>query len=360
MESGEVCCKSGCTNTLSGSPTQTTRQKCEEMGKEEGMIGKDADIFNTDNCDSENMMCKPKPSGGSLLDKEPIPDSDQYCCVYGCIQQPISRPGETGCTGDFIEGKDDYCEDGKWTSRTKFVALQLIAMAETVAENDYVIFCDSAVNALNVNPPSGTNNFCVLTYGDNKVVFGTSLNSDIGSNEFSELIGATNCNVADDGQYHVCDGNKAWYNEKIQSIIYSNEEIPVERINFLEKSLTFLKTPFKTLFGKIPSLESFVDKLTKFDKLYLSVKGTKEIKGVIESITIGGTPTNNLVIEYKNLGISICDDFIDEYDINKEDVDIRCDSSSNNYYVTAEVSGLSSSDLDEMWKDLTAKLRPSS
>jgi len=286
-------------------------------------------------------------------------------------------------TGQVNRGKDHYCENGEWTSKTKFVALQLLEMAE---DNDYVLFCDSAVNTLN-NPdpfPENTNNFCVLTY-DNKVIFGTSLNrqqeeEDTFSalTEFLNLIDVENCDNAisddgGDGRYLKCNNNdKVFYNKKTQSIIYIKQGSTAGTLNPITSIINSIKDTFNSIINSIknkidkgeiraPAGKSFLGGIKKFDKLYLSFiengDNDKTISGAIESTTINEITTKNLIIKYKNFDTNICN-FITKYNERNDELNIGCSKVATTYYVLAQ--GIEESDPEIIWKDLTAKLRPSS
>jgi hypothetical protein len=253
-------------------------------------------------------------------------------------------------------------------------------------DNDYVLFCDSAVNTLN-NPdpfPENTNNFCVLTY-DNKVIFGTSLNrqqeeEDTFSalTEFLNLIDVENCDNAisddgGDGRYLKCNNNdKVFYNKKTQSIIYIKQGSTAGTLNPITSIINSIKDTFNSIINSIknkidkgeiraPAGKSFLGGIKKFDKLYLSFiengDNDKTISGAIESTTINEITTKNLIIKYKNFDTNICN-FITKYNERNDELNIGCSKVATTYYVLAQ--GIEESDPEIIWKDLTAKLRPSS
>ena len=90
-----------------------------------------------------------------------------------------------------------------------------------------------------------------------------------------------------------------------------------------------------------------------FDRLYLSKKGTKEIRGAVE-----GRGIKNLVLEYENFDSNICTStnlFDDKY--GSIFSGIKCEKDGNTYYVLAQGTDSYEIDPDEIWNDLTAKLR---
>ncbi len=298
---------------------------------------------------------------------------DDQCLVnpIGDFDDNDNPDGDPQCITDAQFVEDDYCENGEWSSRTKFVALQLIDIAK---ENDYIIFCDNAENSLNTlryligdklaeNFVSEeiANNFCVLIYNNN-VIIGTSLDSPIEEdNTFLKSISVGNCDDAliDDGQYHKCNIENAWYNNNTQSIIYSKQTVSIKPTNFLTIFTNFIKEPFARIINSIkgsveePVDESFVGGLKKFDKLYMGKQGNKAIRGAIES-----TELRNLVIEYQNFNTDICK-YIDEYNEKNKDTSsgIVCSKKDNTYYVLAQGTESTKLDPEKIWNDLTSKLR---
>ena len=266
--------------------------------------------------------------------------------------------------------EDNYCEDGTWSSRTKLIALQLL----DIPSGDYILFCGDYESALNnfdyiVKDSKNaqdyitdkTNNYCILIY-DTKVVFGTTLNQEIntGDYEFTDVID-TDCDGAldDNGKYNQCTTDKAWYNEKFKSIIYSNYSISLSDINFADQFLNFFKNPFSTLVNNLngtitpPYDQSFVEGLKKFNRLYMNKKGTKSISGVLE-----GSQFKNLVLEYKNFNTDICTIIADYNGANNDSYSgIVCNKDGTNHNILAQGSTFTTLDPATIWLDLTAKLR---
>jgi len=313
------------------------------------------------------------------------PDPDQ--CLFdinGDSQDNNNPDGRPQCISNGQFKNDDYCENGNWTSRTKFVALQFIQIA---GANDHIILCDTAENTLNnlnyqiqgqlaltLVTSDKTNNFCTLIINDD-VLIGTSFNKPITDPDiisFLQSIGVDNCNTAalnTDGQYHPCNNNKAWYNLRLNSIIYSDETFNIGPANFFEIFINFLRNPFRTIINIIsgtvdlvPAPIFFVDSLDKFERLYLSKTANKEIRGSIE-----GKDFKNLVIEYVNFDTDICDS-IDEFNHQRTSDSfsgVECSrenpscTTSCNYYVVAQGSSSTNLNPDDIWNDLTSKLRVS-
>ncbi len=330
---------------------------------------------------------------------------DNFCC--GDDEKEIMKEGfddvcfitEKDCysyvddayynEGGYVE--DDYCEDGGITSRTKMVFLQLLDIANQVSPDDYVLFCDYFENSLNYylyvlweeslgEYLEWANNICVLKLPE-QVIFGTSLNQPIneGAHPFIyTLDGITNCNNAiddNDGDFHQCSGgdSKAWYNSKMQSVIYSREDIynlPSDfDLDFWGAFRTFLKNPFQTIFDFLMGLfeqegeledYGFINSTKRFSRIYLNRKGDKNITGIAEEIK---EPVRGeyISVTYEGFSENICDTF----DIVKEkiEMDVRSDqiglllckydAPSGKHYVA-----INSSFAIDLWPELTAKLRP--
>ena len=316
----------------------------------------------------------------SSLKFNPVGDTGGFCPeTIQCLVNPLGNVNDNNnpaknpvCITDQQFIKDDYCENGEWTSRTKFVALQLIDIAKI---NDFVVFCDTGENTLNnlnylvqgqlvgsLITPDNTNNFCTLLFAD-KILIGTSLNKPVvDASQFLKTIGVESCSSAliNDGQYHACDSsNKAWYNQKLNSIIYSKQSFTIGTTNFLGTFISFIKNPFDTIKSRIsatiqePFDTSYLSSINRFSKLYISKNSGKEIRGSVE-----GKGFKNMVVEYKNFNTNICQ-FIDEFNAKNKDAasGIKCSRDLNTYYVLAQGTQFTKIDPDAIWNDLTSKLR---
>ncbi|MBI2134992.1 hypothetical protein HYU09_03300 [Candidatus Woesearchaeota archaeon] len=310
----------------------------------------------------------------------PLGDTGGFCPEQGqCFVNAAGNPDDNNkpdknpvCITNEQFIKDNYCESGQWTSRTKFVALQLIDMAKT---DDFVVFCDTAENTLNnlnymvqgqlvgslVNPEN-TNNFCTLIFND-KVIIGTSLNKPVADiRPFLQTIGIDSCNAAliNDGQYHACDGSsKAWYNQKLNSLVYSKQSFSIGTTNFVDTFISFIKNPFDSMKSRIrntiqePFDTSYLNSLNSFSKLYVAKNGNKEIRGSVE-----GRGFKNLIIEYRNFDTDICR-FTDQFNEKNRDAGsgIKCSRDGSTFYVLAQGTQFTKINPDVLWNDLTSKLR---
>jgi hypothetical protein len=265
------------------------------------------------------------------------------------------------------------CESGIWTTRTKNIAQKLLEMKS----GNYILFCDTKSNALNnlqylsesnevidnVLTNIGANNFCILKVG-NRTIGGVALNKDIetipnGINIFK----VTSCanGLADDGQYHACDGsNKVWYNKRIKSLIYSQNAISVPNSAATEQSRGIIANIIRPIVNTIRSIVSpptldtyYVDRLKKFNRLYLSEQNGRTISGIVE-----GPSSKNIVISYSGFTTNICS-YINQYNADNKDLvsGITCNSQGNTYYALAQGSSLTNVNPDKIWPDLTSKMR---
>lgn len=286
-------------------------------------------------------------------------------------------------SGEFID--EHYCENGEWTSRTKLISLQLLDISNQKSTDNYTLFCDSYKNTLNyyqyliggvpvTQHLSEVNNFCILKLPE-QVIFGASLNVPINVGGFIDaLTGVSDCDNAidiDDGKFHQCNGgsSKAWYNDKIQSLIYSDKDIlnnpPEFEINAWEAFLTFLKNPFQEtfdfLFGLIeqkPELGlydyKFIENTKDFSRIYLDKKNIRSIRGVTEKVEpIGGEYLSVTYGMYRDDICSTVNTTYERFKPSQKDI-VLCyyDARTRAYYVVSNHSAALA-----LWPDLTAKLR---
>jgi len=150
-------------------------------------------------------------------------------------------------SGQFI--LDHYCDSGVWSSRTKQVALRLVALAQSASvpfsiscgRADLVLPHDELTNSGSAFALLGkscsfasfngvqfvencANNVCVLKYG-NAVALGMSVNSQINGptsvlRVFNKPITLCTTGIDTDAEYASC-GSDLWYDHRTQSVIYA-------------------------------------------------------------------------------------------------------------------------------------------
>jgi len=303
------------------------------------------------------------------------PDGDTcgYCpkksqCLVdlqGDVTDNDDPEGTPQCIANGQYINDDYCENGKWSSRTKWVAVQML----DIFANNYALFCGDYEEVLNYldyivkdatiarNYASQTNNYCVLSFGD-KVVFGTSINNET-KTKFEDIVGESCKKVTnEDGLYHPCTGsNRAWYNKKLKSVIYSQN--PLKLSDATGKFDTYLGSPFKSLINKLsakflnPYDDFFKGATSRFRSLYVVKQDKKYVLGSIE-----GKFYRNLAIEYMDFDTDVCK-LMGAYNQSHSDFmsGIFCSKENKNYYVLAQGSIFAALDPTTIWADVTGKLR---
>ena len=163
--------------------------------------------------------------------------TDSQCLIDPDIVDPDLRCIDSGSPYESADSDitDNFCENGKWTSRTKEVAALLIGYARS---DDFALSCNTKDKVLNnfvkgvegdINNFGGeltTNNVCVLkTRGE--IILGLTINKDlseIDANEQSSNLKkafGVRCNndVGTEDSFQLCDDNKLWYNPKLKALI---------------------------------------------------------------------------------------------------------------------------------------------
>lgn len=282
------------------------------------------------------------------------------------------------CINSGVFVGDHYCEGGQWTTRTKFLALQLLDSVKN--ENKYVLSCGKYQETLNkldyevfisvedyiknqrqprsgLQPFDSVNNFCILRYGENdEVAIAVSLNHPINLddptnflNVFEESIA---CPIETNG-FQNCEGSNVYYNSQLNSIIYDKGQLSF--VQTPTSILSFFQEMFDFIFGWQPTYNinsdyAFLQDTKDFKKVYVS--NQEQIVAVTEKVW----PSENkehIAIKYSGIGADICksieiyDDFIGESDY------LQCNVSQGTHYV---ISGLPEG--INLWPQLTSKLRP--
>jgi len=219
---------------------------------------------------------------------------------------------------------DYYCENGKWSSRTKMVATELLSIANQSTATTYSVFCDRYNEALNryfylvnnvnvqnrfTGSPSGcfpfnktlssdcANDVCVLSYGGN-AAFGLSLNvpPDHPKSFLSAVnLSRTDCNNVNAGQgFKECTnspaGGRLYYDKDLNSLIYiPTGSIPTSQsASFSQILKNNLREINDYVFKIVHKPGSAVRNFTFFNqtgilnKLYYAQKGSKSIFAFLE------------------------------------------------------------------------------
>lgn len=264
------------------------------------------------------------------------------------------------CINDKEYIYDHYCDQGNWTTRTKFVAKELL---KTVEEDDeYILYCTTPQEALisldyqdkfilgevaeiiqtdesslfagepgqkqetacltlpenarkliSKEENTCVNNVCLLLHEDEPVAFATSLNKDTTDNidSFLNVFGVSPESVTDSctgtGDFVECDfidfNENIYYSPELNAIIYSKEELA-----FGETFFGKVKTFFKEFLGLEDEFakkhKEFVNDVQNFRNLYLLNKGDKKVRAVKEIIS---DKKQTLVAEYEGFDTPVCE-----------------------------------------------------
>ena len=290
-------------------------------------------------------------------------DSSKYCEATQCYAGDGTEAAKKTCieANTPKPNSDDYCEGiydasnnlvgAEWTSRTKKIALQFLKFVNVNAQSKYTLYCDSPENTLN-NPSgiTGTNNFCILKYGNNnKIALGTTLNADK-STFISKLpSGIPNCNdvsgnpTKNDGQFYECTNNAIWFNPSLNGVVYAKDTITLTGVDWWNAFVNFLRGLFGVRGASAsPENIAFVNKQS-FNRLYIYDGGAKKVIGIV------GKEDGNeiLYVEYIGFTTDIC------APINKAYPGI-C---ASNKVVINDYETFKNQNQQDIWQDLTSKLR---
>lgn len=211
------------------------------------------------------------------------------------------------CIGDGQSVLEFYCKGGEWTSRTKYLAVQLAELAES-AGGGYTIFCDEYEEVLNFfsyapEEAQGkvartfledetckrgkcVNQFCGMAYKDG-LAFGTSLNEDLDSPVHSYLMALDlppdSCNGIpedQDGFVECQAGTDVYYNPRLHAVITIPEgTLPSVPVSELEQRSGIIYEPFDRI-TEIAQQNldqaGFVGRSDLFSRLYIDKRGDKE------------------------------------------------------------------------------------
>lgn len=284
--------------------------------------------FGTDLADPnyDLMVCSEKDSVVSWKNAYYKEDPENTTQAY-CLDNSQCYSGEK-CVETGYYSFDSYCDNGFWSSRTKLVAMQLLNISLRFSPENYTVYCDEPDKVLNnyftinnndANPYlQSSNNYCVARFtfdGTERVVVGTSLNEDINV-KTNTLFGLDRCLIYGENKYRQCQGNdnRLWWNNNTQTLIYSQSGIEVFGQTYSEFVFKFLMNPYKQIMYIIQNIIkpvrtsmysedfSYISKLGKFSKIYLSKLNSRYVYGVIENI---GSETI-LSVSYYNFTQDIC------------------------------------------------------
>jgi|GEM_PF-2507303 len=298
------------------------------------------------------------------------------------------------CITDKQYLKDEYCENGNWTTRTKLIATQLMFFAQSLQDKNYDLFCDSYNNALNdVKYSYGqgqslvenfikencvkegklvpcVNNFCVLKTAQGVVAIGTSLNTPI--NGQSSFLRALNLdksacdNTLSAAGFEKCAqaptfGGQVWHHPKIESVIY----LPPQLLTNIQD--TFTQQQLRTILNYVntknnlnnPMLNfEFFDSTKMYGKLLNSKKDSRTIFAFLEKQPL---TTNKYYFAAKYSNFSIGTDpclALFKGALKEQNPICEAQVAQTDFIVIAkDIQENTQLNQFAKWKDLTSKLR---
>jgi len=304
-------------------------------------------------------------------------------------------------SGEYIG--DFYCDDGNWSTRTKMVGAYLLDIAQASNSDDYSLYCNRFEDTLNyigfkdhryigdimkgfkvseeseaLNewtcdvPDFGgkrkqecVNNFCVLNY-NGKVLFGTSLNTEINATDSISSVFDITCDgeVADDG-FISCSGD--WkYNEKYELLLFDKEDTTLldDIVGFIRGIFSGIGSIFSNNDSEIEvefsSITDYIVDTTNFNQLYMAKAKSRTVLAAKETkySHSEGRMMHFIGVTYNDFSDSsnVCS-YVEEYDrLNGEDKDLSCDFDGSKYKVYSDIK-IEDTKWNDLWKDLTAVLR---
>jgi len=301
-----------------------------------------------------------------------------------------------------FKGIDRLCYNGDWTTRSKYIANALLRYTQriSVSPNDYTLYCDSLETALgeaasdiSYSITSGEagksfgdftpqmNGLCILKYkklGEgNKIIIGTALYKPISINyPVYEAFGfeESQCDLnflagTEDTVKRICSTSESgslFYSKAKQVMFYSaDSSVPIFSINPLQNFLNTITNPLtsivnlvKKIISSTPHDVEMVNNIKDFNKIFFLQKTSKSLTGIVETKVdqASGDLTTALSLNYTGF-TSI--DF--KSNLCAAVTASLTNSVCNTTKTTSSVVIFDSSDnqnaFDNIWPDLTAKLR---
>jgi hypothetical protein len=303
------------------------------------------------------------------------------------------------CIGDgqFIE--DHYCDNGKWTSRTKFIATQLLDISGST--DSFTLYCDSYDKIFLSGDLSSTqetmirglqvvegfayyscfleeygifgymapciNSICRLDYNTDKTIFGMSVNKPLNfsldsppryflEDLFSEDRSYCNSLFGSNTNFTKCNNDPLfWYSDRLNSIIKPAHPVDFEAPSVWDGIVNF----FIELFGGAPvdplsaAIDfSFLDQTKDFNRICISKQGDKTAYMVVE---LPKPSMLYIAARYENIfDFNVCN-FIDDRTFSADGTRI-CTQTGNNFTIYAGVNITADpggkADVDLLWDDL--------
>ncbi|MEM4247045.1 MAG: hypothetical protein QXR48_00540 [Candidatus Woesearchaeota archaeon] len=318
------------------------------------------------------------------------------------------------CINDSQNILDYLCENGNWTTRTKYLAIQMIRIAEEISPTNFTLFCDSYERVLNkyqyslafgIGEYLGSNcefkgkiipcvnSICVLR-SPQTVAVGTTLNIPVNDPSHSFLLALEKSYQACNGVspalsvFQRCGGEPVWYNPRLNAVIYLplGSALPPTSETPLKITLPVLRMS-NYVMDVLHKPENpgmffaYFPRTRLFNHLYVAQNGENSIFGFLEAnlrpeyTMMGENITSPIPLDYIGVryspGIKIddshnltCLNLIKKYDTNA-----FCENQTDTGFNViarhrcpdgADISDCpyTSSPIVGVWPALTGKLRP--
>ena len=306
---------------------------------------------------------------------------------------------------DFV--LDNYCDAGIWTSRTKKVAQELLALVERRGNiNDYTLYCDDyehalvelndpTINAIEGPPETATNpvtgavtpspfrscfddlgnthagsagcvnHMCVLKFVDGsqrKNVVGTSLNIPPGQQpSLLPILGfsVNACNGRGAAGIEQCAAitgtSTLWFNDVEDFIVFSRDGVnllPSAISTFFKAIANLLSDIIHFFTGATVLIDediAFVRSTTQFDRLYLHAAGGKRIIAIQETRADG----TFILAQYHGFTENLCSYMqrISSTGLGAGER-VTCSNANGVFTVFSD-----DPDVVELWQEFTSRLR---
>jgi hypothetical protein len=338
---------------------------------------------------TKNFRCINGEWGASAIKKDWNEDQIGFCQKKEqCFVMPLEIDNNPACINETQYVFDHYCEEGNWTSRTKFLAGALLDSAP----DEYTLYCTNPEDAFNSfsdknrqlilgDPQTSTdevkaapgketaptspvftclpkhpliedsentciNNVCIIKTED-----GTGFATTLNKNSFLETLNIDPKTLDDcKGEGFVKCGD-VYYNSDLNAIAYG---VDIEK-GTLEEFFDNIAVFFKSFFKEQPDPKSFLEKGKNFNQIYLSNVNNLQVRAINEKIS---KTEKAAIIEYEGFNTPICD-YVNEKAISaptkkellQKDFKVVCTTEDDITKVEAQVAE------DFFFTNLTGKLR---
>ncbi|GEM_PF-5825561 len=318
--------------------------------------------------------------------------------------------------GEFV--LDHYCSDGSWSSRTKFLAAQLLETLESQSPQDYTLYCTTPQEALpsmsdrtlpfvvgntirpqRASPTSGEtttricfdksdlvwnnlvptndntciNNVCLIKYGDGKVALATTINKELSDqNSFLYALGEQAFDPAR------CIGNEdfkkctttlpgdLYYNDQLKALIYAKDGLDLSP-GLLQRFWQSLRQTIRQIFSSSSqasvSSSQTLSEAKDVRQLYFLEKDERKIRAILES----QGKERVLISEYEGFQTDVCA-YANAEQINQTELHssfallsgqtpLQCTKVDDIFHVEARLPSDHSTSFEFLWPQLTGKLR---